>query len=343
MVTKGRADKRKLVRVEILSVSDVATRCAAVINEGVASSLKSDSRSHNPDVARVRGTADLNARVAIVTLDDPHTLNALSVPLMVQLRDAVEALCANPAVKCIVLTGADPAFCSGGALLLCLFHSFSLRFSVSFFIASCAGHLDLIASGADQVHAGIGDLKTLGGGTAEPWRFIRLQFGGMVRLITNSNQLFVAAVNGSAAGVGMAFALACDAIIASKEHASFVPAFGRLGLLPEVGCAFFFVRFVCLFSCFLRFCLFSVFALVCFVLCSLAHPFVCFIAAHHGRSRGVSAIRTRCSCFSKANTSEASSCSSSASFNNSCRTNTCLLLRCRGVIACSHFRHTRLR
>ena len=45
---------------------------------------------------------------------------------------------------------------------------------------------------------------------------------------------FIAAINGPAAGVGLAWALSCDLAIAS-ESARIVPAFGRLGLLPEVG------------------------------------------------------------------------------------------------------------
>jgi 2-(1,2-epoxy-1,2-dihydrophenyl)acetyl-CoA isomerase len=44
----------------------------------------------------------------------------------------------------------------------------------------------------------------------------------------------VAALNGPAAGVGLAWALTCDLAIAA-EDAVLVPAFGRLGLLPEVG------------------------------------------------------------------------------------------------------------
>lgn len=44
----------------------------------------------------------------------------------------------------------------------------------------------------------------------------------------------MAALNGAAAGVGLAWALTCDLAIAS-ERAVIVPAFGRLGLLPEVG------------------------------------------------------------------------------------------------------------
>lgn len=126
MTEQGRSDTRKLVTVQLLNAGEVAERASAAIATDSASksriSSKSDSRSHHPDPHRIRGFSDTNARVAIVTLNDPASLNALSIALMVQLRDAVEALCAHPAVKCIVLTGTDPAFCSGGALLFLAFH-----------------------------------------------------------------------------------------------------------------------------------------------------------------------------------------------------------------------------
>ena len=66
------------------------------------------------------------------------------------------------------------------------------------------------------------------------WRWIRYQFGGVVRLITRTDKLFIAAVNGAAAGVGLAFAMACDLVIASDD-ARLLTAFGRIGLVPEVG------------------------------------------------------------------------------------------------------------
>ena len=56
----------------------------------------------------------------------------------------------------------------------------------------------------------------------------------MARLIARSDTAFVAAINGPAAGVGLAWALTCDVAIAS-QRATLVPAFGRLGLVPEVG------------------------------------------------------------------------------------------------------------
>ena len=139
---------------------------------------------------------------ATVTLNDPGKLNPLGAALTVRLREALTELAADESVRAIVLTGADPAFSAGGDLRL-------MRDTAQPMLAA-------------------------GGGTPELWRWIRMEFGGIARLITRSDKAFVAAVNGAAAGVGLAFALACDLIVVS-ERARLVPAFGRIGLLPEVG------------------------------------------------------------------------------------------------------------
>ena len=68
-----------------------------------------------------------------------------------------------------------------------------------------------------------------------------MEFGAIARLITRTDKAFVAAVGGAAAGVGLAFALACDLILVS-ERARLVPAFGRIGLLPEVGTSWLLTR-----------------------------------------------------------------------------------------------------
>src|SRR4051794_6265826 len=51
--------------------------------------------------------------VARVTLDRPEKRNALSIELRVELADALAAEAADPAVRCLVLTGAGSAFCAG--------------------------------------------------------------------------------------------------------------------------------------------------------------------------------------------------------------------------------------
>jgi 2-(1,2-epoxy-1,2-dihydrophenyl)acetyl-CoA isomerase len=141
---------------------------------------------------------------AVLTMNDPDKLNVLSAALMVQLRRAAEELVADRQVRAIVLTGAGNGFSTGG-------------------------DLRLMKRATEQLADPDGE-----GGSYEIWRWIREQFGGMSRLIANSDKAFVAAVNGPAAGVGLAFALTCDIVLAS-ERAVLVPAFGRLGLIPEVG------------------------------------------------------------------------------------------------------------
>ncbi len=140
---------------------------------------------------------------AVVRLNDPPSLNALSAPLSVQLQRALTDLARDPQVRTVVLTGTDPAFSAGGD------------------ISAMVGEVQPLVS------------ESVEGATAM-WRWIRYQFGGIVRLIAHTDKAFVAAVNGPCAGVAMAFALACDLIIAS-ERARFVTAFGRIGLVPEVG------------------------------------------------------------------------------------------------------------
>ncbi|QEL20155.1 enoyl-CoA hydratase/isomerase family protein [Limnoglobus roseus] len=52
-------------------------------------------------------------RVAILTLNRPDKRNALSRELIAQLTAAFARADADPAVRCIVLTGNGPAFCAG--------------------------------------------------------------------------------------------------------------------------------------------------------------------------------------------------------------------------------------
>jgi 2-(1,2-epoxy-1,2-dihydrophenyl)acetyl-CoA isomerase len=138
---------------------------------------------------------------AVVTLDESDRLNVLSAPLVRQLRRTLQALDADADIRAVVLTGADPGFSAGG-------------------------DLRMMQVAVEQLRAPEG--------VADVWRWIRREFGGIARLIAGSDTIFVAALNGAAAGVGLAWALTCDLVVAS-ERAVIVPAFGRLGLIPEVG------------------------------------------------------------------------------------------------------------
>ncbi|HVR89323.1 MAG TPA: enoyl-CoA hydratase-related protein [Candidatus Limnocylindria bacterium] len=53
------------------------------------------------------------APIAIVQLDRPEVLNALSEELMGELVAALEALDADPKIRCLVLTGSEKAFAAG--------------------------------------------------------------------------------------------------------------------------------------------------------------------------------------------------------------------------------------
>jgi enoyl-CoA hydratase len=57
--------------------------------------------------------AEIAEGVATVTLNRPEARNALSGELTRQLEDTITDLDRRDAVSCIILTGADPAFCAG--------------------------------------------------------------------------------------------------------------------------------------------------------------------------------------------------------------------------------------
>ncbi len=55
-------------------------------------------------------------RVAVVYLNRPETLNCFNNELLETLAETLEALDADPEVRCVVLTGSGRAFCAGGDL-----------------------------------------------------------------------------------------------------------------------------------------------------------------------------------------------------------------------------------
>jgi enoyl-CoA hydratase len=124
--------------------------------------------------------------VGVITLNRPEARNALTFTTYNELEDAVRT---SPA-RCLVITGADPAFCSGDDV--------------------------------KQIMAGAGD-RVAGGLATEP----RLTPAADALLHTDIP--VVAAVNGAAVGWGMELALMADIRVASVR-ARFGELFVKRGL-----------------------------------------------------------------------------------------------------------------
>lgn len=132
--------------------------------------------------------------VAVVTLNRPEVLNALSFPLVDALHDALDEIQLDNSCRVVVLTGAGRAFCSG--LDLSSMEGSSTSVGTS---GPRAGMLS---------QERIADL---------PIKLRRLQ------------QPVIAAVNGLAYGGGFALSLACDLRIASAD-ARFCAQFIKVGI-----------------------------------------------------------------------------------------------------------------
>jgi 2-(1,2-epoxy-1,2-dihydrophenyl)acetyl-CoA isomerase len=78
------------------------------------------------------------------------------------------------------------------------------------------------------------DLQEFSDGAADVADNLRRNYHRNVLSIRALEKPVIAAVNGAAAGAGLSLALACDVRIAS-EAASFVPAFIKIGLVPDSG------------------------------------------------------------------------------------------------------------
>jgi enoyl-CoA hydratase/carnithine racemase len=132
--------------------------------------------------------------IAILTLNRPETLNALSYELVEDLHSALDAIAVDNVCRVVVLTGAGRGFCSG---------------------------LDLSAPSPPEA----------GGGTEFPRSGMRWQerIANLTAKIHRLRQPVIAAVNGAAYGGGFGIALACDIRIASTS-ARFCSQFIKLGL-----------------------------------------------------------------------------------------------------------------
>ena len=143
--------------------------------------------------------------VATLTLNRPDRLNALSIPIMEGLLEALPRLAQDADVGAIVLTGVGRAFCAGG-------------------------DVKGMAEGSVQ----------RGGDEAVAHLRGRMEVS---RLLHEIPKPTIAKVNGPAAGAGMALALACDLRVAAQS-ARFVTAFANIGFSGDFGGSYFLSKLV---------------------------------------------------------------------------------------------------
>ena len=137
-----------------------------------------------------------------VTLNRPEKLNAFNPAVHAGLAAAMGRAESDPAVRCVLVTGAGRGFCAGADL-----------------------------TQRDMKSAAPIDL----GESLEAW------YNPLVKRMRALPKPIVCAVNGVAAGAGANFALACDIVFAARS-ASFIQAFVKIGLVPDCGGTYFLPR-----------------------------------------------------------------------------------------------------
>lgn len=91
----------------------------------------------------------------------------------------------------------------------------------------------VVITGAGRAFCAGADLRG-GSGELEFRRVLTDEYNPLIEAIRALPKPVVAAVNGVAAGAGVSLTLAADLVVAA-EDARFVPAFGRIGLVPDSG------------------------------------------------------------------------------------------------------------
>jgi 2-(1,2-epoxy-1,2-dihydrophenyl)acetyl-CoA isomerase len=146
---------------------------------------------------------DSSGSVVVLTLDDPEVLNALSIPMLRGLGEALSAIeAAGSGVRCVVLTGAGRAFCAGAHL-----------------------------TDADPTKMVDED------GQIDLGKPMDEAFHPVLRRLIDLHCPLITAVNGVAAGGGMSLAIMGDLVLAARS-ATFVQAFRGIGLVPDCGSTF---------------------------------------------------------------------------------------------------------
>ncbi|NEB04919.1 enoyl-CoA hydratase/isomerase family protein [Streptomyces sp. SID13726] len=145
----------------------------------------------------------VDGQVMHLTLNRPEVLNALTPGQRDLLIGLLGRASADPEVRAVVLTGTGRGFCAGADL-----------------------------------RGGAADGERVAGDVA---RTIRLGAQRLIAAVLDCEKPVIAAVNGTAAGLGAHLALACDLVLAA-ESARFIEVFVRRGLVPDGGGAYLLTR-----------------------------------------------------------------------------------------------------
>jgi enoyl-CoA hydratase/carnithine racemase len=138
----------------------------------------------------------------VLTLSNPGARNALHPDMYAAGLEALNTAERDPAIRAVVLTGADRFFCAGGNLNRLLDNRAKDP-------ALQAESIDLLGEWVTALHT--------------------------------ATKPVIAAVDGAAAGAGFSLALACDLIVAGDD-AKFLMSYARVGLTPDGGGSWFLAR-----------------------------------------------------------------------------------------------------
>ncbi len=149
--------------------------------------------------------------VATITLNRPEKRNALSDNLTPALRETLLVVERDPAVRCVVITGAGKAFCAGGDV-------------------SGMGRARSASSDAPRSHE-------------DAARNLKHRQETLTLRLHDLAKPTIASLPGAAAGAGLSIALACDLRIAA-ESAFVTTAFANVGLSGDYGASWLLTRLV---------------------------------------------------------------------------------------------------
>lgn len=140
--------------------------------------------------------------VTTITLNRPERLNACPPAMADEIFAAIRDLADT---RCVLITGAGRAFCSGA---------------------------DLAASSGAAITGGRRSFTAL-----------NQHYNPLVQALAELPLPVVCAVNGAAAGIGCSIALAADFVVAARS-AYFLQAFVNIGLVPDGGASWLLPRLV---------------------------------------------------------------------------------------------------